>query len=83
MKHVIYLVKKIYNMNSKETRTTNEWRDKAVERNATIKELKKRIKEKDTSRELWKAKANKSKKETLQVKAEIASIKKKLKKIVY
>lgn len=70
-------------MNSKETRTTNEWRDKAVERNATIKELKKRIKEKDASREIWKAKATKSKKETLQLEIEIASIKKKLKKIIY
>lgn len=70
-------------MNSKDTRTTNEWRDKAVERNATIKELKKRIKEKDTSREIWKAKASKCKIETLQLKAEIAGIKKKLKKIIY
>ncbi len=33
-----------------------KWRDKAVAYNLTIKTLKKRIKEKDISRENWKAK---------------------------
>lgn len=69
-------------MNSKETRDSNAWRDKAVSRRYENKELNKRIKEITHGRETWKAKAMTHKKEIVDLKIELINIKKKLKKII-
>jgi len=58
------------------------WRDKAVSRNKIIKELKKRIKEKDASRDKWKNKYMSQKQEADKFKQEIEIIKKKVEKIL-
>jgi hypothetical protein len=58
------------------------WRKKAVSRNAEIKELKKRIKEKERSRDNWKTKYLKQKSESDKLKKEMENIKKKIEKIL-
>jgi peptidoglycan hydrolase CwlO-like protein len=58
------------------------WKTKAVQRNAQIKELKKRINEKTQSRNSWKQKYKEKKAEAEKYKKEITLIKKKIEKIV-
>ena len=69
-------------MNSKETRSENTWRDKAVNRREENKALNKRIQEITDGRDIWKAKAMSHKKEIKDLKSELINIKKKLKKII-
>jgi len=61
---------------------TKMWREKAVKRNAEIKELKKRIKEKEFSRDKWKAKCISEKQTNRRLMNEIDQIKKKIEKIL-
>lgn len=58
------------------------WKQKAVYRSAEIKELKKRIKEKELSRDNWKSKYLNQKIESDKLKKEIEIIKKKIEKIL-
>ena len=58
-----------------------DWRTKAVERRKEIKELKKRIKEKNASRENWKQKYKKEKDRADELDSQLRSIKKKLQKL--
>jgi peptidoglycan hydrolase CwlO-like protein len=67
-------------MDSKDT--SLEWKEKAVARSKQIKELNKRIKEKEQSRDNWKMKYTQQRAETLKYKNEIEIIKKKIEKIL-
>jgi len=58
------------------------WRQKAVERRAEIKELKKRRKELNISREKWKNKYLRQKQRADFLESELNSIKKKLNEII-
>jgi hypothetical protein len=58
------------------------WKSRAVAKNQDNKELKKRINEIKTGRELWKAKYKIKSEEALRYKSELDSIKKKIEKIV-
>ncbi len=58
------------------------WKSKAVNRNAEIKALKKRIKEITQGRENWKSKYKEKTILSKKYKKEISDIKKKLKKIL-
>jgi uncharacterized protein YlxW (UPF0749 family) len=58
------------------------WRTKAVERREENRELKKRIKEKNASRENWKQKYKKEKARADESEKELQAIKKKLQKLV-
>lgn len=58
------------------------WKDKALQRRAENKELKKRIQEKVFSRDSWKQKFMQQKQELEKLKKEVESIKKKVENIL-
>lgn len=58
------------------------WKKKAVSRSAEIKYLKKRMKEKVTSRDKWKEKYILQKDEALRFKNELETIKKKIEEVL-
>lgn len=63
------------------TTPKRDWRTKAVERREENKELKKRIKEKNASRENWKQKYKKEKARADESEKQLQMIKKKLQKL--
>ena len=80
IKNVVSLVFNICNMENKDF--TKMWREKAVSRSAEIKELKKRIKEKEIGRDKWKEKYKLQKSIAEKYKNEIETIKKKIENLL-
>lgn len=61
---------------------SNDWKVRAIERRFECKELKKRNVEVTESRDKWKAKYMSNRSEVVRLRAEMASIKKKIKQII-
>ena len=61
---------------------SNDWKVRAIERRYENKELKKRIKEINVSRDKWKTKFISNKSEVVILRAEMDAIKKKIKQII-
>jgi hypothetical protein len=70
----------IKNIKSKDMKES--WQDKAVARRLENKELKKWLKEKENSRDAWKAKYMKERVEKERYKKELEAIKKKLEQLL-
>jgi len=66
----------------KDKDNSETWKSKALQRRAENKELKKRIKEKEQSRDKWKEKYMVQKQECEKLTSEIITIKKKIENIL-
>ena len=61
---------------------SNDWKERVIERRYENKELKKRINEITDSRDKWKVKYMSNKSEVVILRAEMDTIKKKIKQII-